>query len=59
MIKAMKINAIYFNYQNIQISTEMKSLLEKMLKYNSKDRITWKEMYEHPIFKKYGYDKQA
>ena len=46
----------YENYNyNIQIdkniqNNDFKDLIVKMLKINPKNRLTWKEYFEHPFF---------
>ena len=35
----------------VNVSSEAKDILKKMLKYNPDDRLLWEDLYIHPIFK--------
>ena len=39
----------------IEEDKDLDDLVRKLLKDNPKERITWKEYFEHPFFKKYEY----
>ena len=43
------------NKENLEENSEIKDLLNKLLKLEPKERITWKEYFEHPFFKQYNY----
>ncbi len=47
----IKQNVILFDYKNIYVSPQVKELISKMLKYDTKKRIDWEELFNHPLFK--------
>lgn len=49
-MEIIKENKITFDDENGLISENAKDLIKKMLRFKSKDRIKFQEVFDHPFF---------